>query len=161
MIWRLPFPLFRFVSVNILSKTLLAAGAVVALSSMQKAAASRNLNFFPSDIKRIRFEGIVPILTLGITIQNPNNVRMVIRSMVGNISANGIMVGNISTYRDTAINARSQAVMFLDVRLSLIGVVNDIVKAFKPGGIQQTVVIDAWVNVDNITVPMKMTYKVP
>lgn len=146
---------------NILSKAALVTGAIIALTALNKAAASGTLNFYPANIKSIGFDGITPVATLGLAIQNPSTQSFTINSLVGNLTANGILIGNVSSFTPVTVNASSQQVYYLSVRLSLLGIVNDLIKAFNGGGVSQTIEFKAYANVNNYTIPLTITYKVP
>jgi len=144
-----------------IAKAALAAGAVIALTAFQKANASGTLNFYPDSLRNIELDGITPVATFGLVIQNPSSQRFVVKSLAGNLTANGFRIGNVSSFTPIVINANSQVVYLLTVRLSLIGVVQDIINAFNGNGVQQTVRFNAWINVDNYSVPVDMSFKIP
>jgi len=154
------FALLNFMPVNLFTKSLLVGGAIVALSAFSKAQAGGSLNFYPAAIQHIRFDGITPVATFGLAVQNPTGSRFVIKSLVGNLYANSILIGNVSSFLPFTVSPNSQAVYPLTVRLSLLGVVADIVKAFNGQGWKQSVEFKATANVDNWMIPIKINYQV-
>lgn len=144
-----------------LAKAALVTGAVLALTALNKVYASGTLNFYPASVKDISFDGITPVVTLGLAIQNPSGQSFTVSSIVGNVTANGTLIGNVSSFNPIYVKANSQQVYYLNVRLSLLGIVNDIIKAFNGGGIGQQFVFSAYVNANNFTIPLTITYKVP
>lgn len=143
-------------------KLLLAAGAIVAFSAFQKVNASGSLNFYPASINQITFDGMTPVANIGLAIQNPSNQQFVIHSIAGNVYANDYLIGNVSSYINQTIKANSQAVYNLNIRFSILGIVNDIIRSFEnKSGINQILELQANINVDNFTIPLKVKYKVP
>lgn len=140
----------------------IAAGAYVAYKSViQPASAAGTLNFYPANAKSLRFDGLTPVITIGIAIQNPSNQTYTIKSLVGNIYANGYLIGNVSSFFQMAIKPTGETVYPITVRLSLIGIVQDIIAAFNGGGIQQEVELQANANVNNFIFPVKIKYHIP
>jgi hypothetical protein len=144
-----------------LANLALAAGAVVAYNAFNKASAAGSLNFYPSGARSLRFDGITPVITIGIAIQNPSNQYYSINSFVGNVSANGYLIGNVSSFGKMVVRPNAQTVYPITVRLSLLGVVNDIVNAIQGSGIQQQLDLSATANVNNFLVPVKLKYQLP
>lgn len=125
-----------------------------------KSAAAGTLNFYPESVRQIRFEGATPIMTVGLAVQNTSASKFVIKSIAGNLYANTYLVGNLSYFTPQAINPNSQSVILLDVRLGLLGIVQDIIRAFQFGNFQQDLIFKSFANVDNFQVPINITYKV-
>lgn len=144
-----------------IAKAALVTGAVIALTALNKVYASGTLNFYPASIKDISFDGITPVVTLGLAIQNPSGQSFTINSLVGNVTANGTLIGNVSSFNPVYVRANSQQIYYLNVRMSLLGIVNDIIKAFNGNGISQELKFSAYANVSNYTIPITITYKVP
>ena len=148
-------------NMNVLTSVLLTGGAIIAFNAMQKAQASGTLNFYPASVKNIRFDGITPVVTLGLAIQNPSNQRFTIKSFAGNLYANDILIGNVSSYVNTIVAPNSQTVYDLNIRLSILGIVNDIIEAFQGNGLRQELELQAWINVDSFVVPVNIKYSIP
>ena len=138
----------------------LAAGAVLAYSLFKKGSALSTLNFYPKGVKQVRFDGITPVVTLALAIQNTSGQNMVVRSFAGNLYANGYFLGNASSYTATAIRPNSETIFLINVRMSVIGVVQDIIKAFNAQGPAQALELDAKANVENYQIPIKIKYKI-
>ncbi len=139
---------------------LLGGAALVLYNLINKSAAGGTLNFYPDTVRNIRFEGATPIMTIGLAVQNTSGQKFVIRSIAGNLYSNNYLVGNLSYFLPQTIAANSQSSLFLDARLGLLGIVNDIIRAFQTGSIQQDVKLTAFANVDNFQVPIDITYKI-
>jgi hypothetical protein len=146
---------------NTLTTAAVAAGAIIALTAFSKAKAAGTLNFYPEGVRSLSFDGITPVISIGLVIQNPSSNSFQIKSLVGNLSANGFLIGNVSTYQPVTVRPNSQSVLVLNVRLSILGVVTDIINAFQGNGVQQIMNFKAWANVDNYSAPITITYKIP
>lgn len=144
-----------------LQTTVLVGGAIIALTAFQKFRSAGSLNFYPGSLKNIYLDGITPVATFGLVIQNPSSQSFTVKSLAGNLTANGFQIGNVSSYLPIEILANSQRTYNLTVRLSILGVVNDIISAFNGNGATQTIEFKAWANVDNLSVPITLKYKVP
>lgn len=106
-------------------------------------------------------DGFTPILRVNIGIQNPSNQQFVVRSIVGQLQANGENIGNVSTFQATVINPNSEAILPVYVRLNPIGIVTDIIALIQGGGgISQTIRLKGTANVNNTLAPIDVTYKI-
>lgn len=139
----------------------IAIAAVVFLgySLIRKSSALMNLVFHPQSIKNLRFEGATPILTMGLAVQNTSNQSFTLQSLAGEIYVNSYLVGNISTFVPQNINPNSETVLYIDARMSLLGIVNDIITAISNHTFAQTIVLEANANIDNLQAPIKLNYK--
>jgi hypothetical protein len=138
---------------------LVAAGAV-AFSLLNKANAAGTLNFYPLSVTGIQMDGSTPVMTLGIRVQNTSGSQYVMRSIAGNAYSNNYLVGNFSSFAQQSIPANYQATIYITIRLSLIGIVQDILNAFQYHNFTQTVTLQGYANVDNYQVPINLSYQV-
>lgn len=145
---------------NNTSTALLVAGGIVLYATLSKANALQTLNFYPAAVKDLKFDGATPVLTIGLAVQNTSNQKIVLRSFAGNLFANSYLIGNIGLFTPTEILPNKQSILWLNVRLSLIGIVQDILNAFNGNGISQTLVLSATANIDRWQVPVNIKYKV-
>lgn len=145
---------------NTVSKAVLATGALIALSALAKAQASGTLNFLPGQVHSISFDGVTPVMAFDLIIQNPSSKSFNIRSLVGNIIANDILIGNVAAYQTTYVRPNGNTVYRLAVRLNVLGIVNDLIRALSGSGFAQTVRFKASANVDNFMVPISINYKI-
>lgn len=135
------------------------AGLLVVGLLLQKKAAGA-LNYFINKVA-IAFEGITPVLRLDIVIQNPSNEGFVVRSITGDITSNGSVIGNASMFQTITISPNSQTLMPVFVRLSPLAVVSDLVSLITKGsGIPQTITFKGYVNANEIVSDINMTYKI-
>lgn len=139
---------------------MLIGGGLLAYNMLVKSRALGTMNFYPDKVRNIEFDGVTPVMTIGLVAQNTSNQQLVLRSIAGNLFCNNFLIGNVSSFTPVVIRPNSQGIIFLNVRLSLLGIVNDIVKAFQTGSFAQEVEMQAYANVDNFQIPVKIKYKI-
>jgi LEA14-like dessication related protein len=105
-------------------------------------------------------EGITPVLKFGLGVQNISNESLELKSLIGNVFCNDIEIGRVNLISPTKINASSETILILSVRLSLLGIVQDLIKAFKGGGWKKNIVFKAMANVDRWNIPINVSYTV-
>lgn len=137
-----------------------AAAALVAYNLFTKSQASGTLNFYPTKVSNIGFDGVTPVATIGLAAQNPSNQRFTLRAITGNLSANGYVIGNISQFLQQVIQPTSSSVIYFDVRLSLLSVVSDVIEAFQTNNYSQELRFEGWINVDGFLQKLDIKYKV-
>lgn len=142
---------------------LLIGGALYIYSLIKKTTAARTLVFLPGPVKGLYFDSFTPYITVGIIVQNTSNQNYTIQSLAGNVyaMANGEKwnIGNLSTFAPQQIFGNSQQTIFIDLRLSLIGIVGDILNLID-NGIEQEITFEGYANVDGIQVPLDFKYKI-
>lgn len=138
----------------------LTATGVILYTIFAKKTALGTINFYPASVQNIHFDGATPIMTIGLAAQNTSNQKFVIRSIAANLYANDYQVGNLSSFTQQIVNANSQNVLMLDIRMSLLSIVNDIIRAFQMGNFSQELKLQGYVNIDNYQVPLNITYKI-
>jgi LEA14-like dessication related protein len=107
----------------------------------------------------VHFDGATPVLTVGLVVENTSNQSMTIKSLVGNLYANGYNVGHLSAFDPQEITPNSQSVISIDIRMGLLGIVNDIIRAVQYGNFTQDLQLTGYANVDNLQVPIDEKYK--
>lgn len=138
----------------------LGIGGVIAYHFWEKSRAAKAMNFFPAGVQQIKFDGATPVITLALSAHNASSQEMTVNAVDLNLTANGTYVGNASSFVPQTILANSQTTVFVDIRLSLLSVVNDIIKAFQYGNFSQVIRLTGVANVDNIQVPIDMNFTV-
>lgn len=98
-------------------------------------------------------------MTLGLAVQNTSNQSFTVYSLAGEVFANDYLIGNIGNFSAQTIKPNSQAVMSITCRLSLIGIVTDIITAINNKTFNQVIELDMVANVDNLQVPIDVKYK--
>lgn len=138
----------------------LTAAGIIAYSLLRKSFGAGSLNFFPGKVHSLDFEGLTPVLTLGLGVQNTSNQSYTLQSFAGSLYSNGIYVGNLSTFDRKTVLPNSQQIIYVAARLQLIGIVNDIIRAFNNNNFSQEVEIKATTNIDGLQVPVKLKFNV-
>lgn len=91
--------------------------------------------------------------------QNTSNQSFTLQSLAGNIYANNILVGNVAMFDAVQIEANSQGNLRLRASLLLIGVLQTIIDALD-GIKKQKIDLVARANVDNLQLPIDITYEI-
>lgn len=133
---------------------------MLAYNAFAKGKALSTLNFYPKKVQGIRVDGVTPVVTFALAVQNTSGQNMVLRSFAGNLSANGYYIGNISSYNMVTIRPNSETILLINVRLSIIGVVTDIINAFNGGGPKQEIEMNAKANIENYQIPINLKFSV-
>lgn len=122
----------------------------------------RSAGFLEYVVKNVglSFPGATPILNVEIGIQNPSNTSFVVSAIAGTLYANGEPLSNISSFAEVNIPAKTQAIYPLDFRLSLLGIVSDIVKIFSSGGIAQQLEFKGTVNANGAAFPINLKFQI-
>lgn len=136
------------------------AAAIVAYLLFRKASGLGTLNFYPASVKSIDFNSGELIMTANINVQNTSNQHFTLNSLAGNLYANGYLVGNAALFTPVAIQPNSQTLLPVKIKLSAIGLVNDIIRAFEQNSFSQELELEANANVDQLQIPVKLKYKV-
>lgn len=137
-----------------------AGGLLIAYNLFAKKKAAGYLNFYPAKVQNIGFDGTTPVATIGLAAQNPSNQRFTIRAITGNLTANGYVIGNVSIFTNQVIEPTSSSIIYLDIRLSLLSVVGDVIQAFQTGNFTQEIEFKGAVNVDGILQAIDIKYQV-
>lgn len=80
--------------------------------------------------------------------------------MAGNLYTNSTYVGYVSNFSAIDIPPRSESVIPVAIRLSLLGIVSQLIEGLTNGSWTQDLELDLKTNVDNLVVPMTIKYKV-
>lgn len=137
----------------------IAVGGLLALSLLATRKAIGTLNFYVSAIKA-RFAGLTPILEIKIGIQNPSADQFDVNAFVGNVYANGELIGNVSQFEGKRIPPASQVDYTIEVRLQAIGIATDIFALLQQGsGNGITILFSGTVNANGAVIPLELTYK--
>lgn len=97
---------------------------------------------------------------MGLAVQNTSSGDFTMNSMTGNLYANDYFIGNVSSFTPVTIKANGETIVNLSVRMSLLGIVNDIINAFQNNSTTQELELSGTINVDNFQVPLNIKYKV-
>ena len=140
-----------------------AAGLFI-LNMLSRKAAAGTLNIYQGAVKGISWEGLTPVITVGIIVSNTSNQTFNINSLAGSMTTitNGknYVIGSASSFTRQSILPNSQTTVWIDVKLSIIGVVADIFNIIQYGNYEQALTFNGYVNVDGLQVPVNFNYKV-
>ena len=140
---------------------LLTGAGLVAYKAFSKTQSAGTLNFYPASVKNLQMDGVTPVLTLNLAIQNPSSQAYTVKAVVGSLYANGFLIGNVGSYTQKQVIATGQTIYPLIIRLSLLGIVQDIINAFSGNGAAQKVELNAYANVDDFNIPIKLLFNIP
>jgi hypothetical protein len=144
-----------------ITKTVLFGGAaILAYNLLTKGRALGSVNFLPGRIHSFAFDGMTPVLTVGVVAQNTSSQKFVIRSIAGSVYADGYLAGSVSYFQVSEVLPNSQSEIFVQIRFAPLGIVQDIINAFQTNDYQQEVIFKGYANVDNFQVPINNKYKV-
>lgn len=139
------------------SEVLLLAGAAgVGYWLWSKSKAAGNLVFSPGNVTNMAFEGATPVISFQIIAQNTSGTDLLLNSLAGNILSNGSLIGNVSNFFPTPIPANSSTPINLTASLQILGIVNDLIKAFQYNNIQQNLQLTGYANVNGIQAPINL-----
>lgn len=141
-------------------EALLLLGGFAMLYFGNKARAAGNLTFFPNRITSMAFEGINPVATLELLVQNTSNTNFTLYSLSGNVLVQSTLVGNVSYFSPVNIPGNSQAVVPLTIRLLSISLVDDIITTFQTGQFAKDMVFEGAVNANGVQVPLHLVFKI-
>lgn len=130
---------------------------LIALYFFKLKRTIEGLNYYVAGVD-LKFDNNTPVLRIDLGIQNPDENSFTIKSIVGNLYANGYPIGNVSSYNQALVPPAGNVIYSLYIRLSLINIVSDIVSIFTGGGIRQRIEFSGTVRIDNITAPLDFEY---
>lgn len=103
-------------------------------------------------------QGLTPVMTLSILVQNTSSQDFTLRSLGGTLTANGYVIGNLASFQTTVIRGNSEGVILVEVTMFALGVVYDIIQIFATGNSTQEIELRAYANVDNYQIPVNMKF---
>jgi len=143
-------------------KKILVVGAIglAAWYLLQQKKAIEILSYFIASVG-LSFEGVQPVLSLNVGVQNVSNSNFTLNSFVGTLTANGNVLGTASSFVPVYIAANSQSVFTLKIRLNLLGITADIVNILNgQTGLQQKIELKGYVNASGIVAPVDLNYEI-
>lgn len=145
---------------------LLSIAAFFGIKMFAKTGAAQRLQFFVQKVN-LRFQDFTPIVDIILGIQNPSGESLRIGSIVGELYINGNYAANISGFQLTDIKGLGTSFFPISARLSVSGVVNqivDLVNGVAGDGLtalaNQNLLFKGFVNAEGFTTPLNFTYKV-
>jgi hypothetical protein len=138
---------------------LLAGAAAVGYWLYRVSTAAGNLVFSPGTVTNMALD-VSPTLTFTVIAQNTSGTDLILNSIAGNITSNGSLIGNVSNFLQTPIPANSSATIPLTASLQILGIVNDLIKAFQFNNIQQAITLAGFANVNGVQAPINLSLTV-
>jgi LEA14-like dessication related protein len=141
---------------------LLALGAVglVAAVLWSKARAAGTLIFQPGRVQNLYFDGVSPVIQLSLVVQNTSSSGFTLESLAGNILSDGYIIGNFSNFQPIHINANSETVVPISIRLGMIGLVQDLITSFTTGDFTKRVTLQGFVNAGFVRAPINVSFEI-
>jgi hypothetical protein len=136
------------------------AALFVAYSLFRKSQAAGDLFYFPDKVYSFKFDGLTPVMVIGLRVQNTSNQRFNIYSFAANVTSNGYIVGNAYSFTPQSVAANSESIVLVTLRMFTISLVNDLINAFETKNFTQTITVKGQMNVDNLQVPVTLDYKI-
>lgn len=140
-----------------LKKTILwVIGGAAALYFLARFRFSQKANFI---LRSVRPGGtlLAPVVNIRMDVQNPTNQRIVIKSIVGNISVSGKFLASVSSFGDQVIAANSESTLNLTARPSALGVFNTLRQLITQPIPGTQIVFSGTANVDGVNVPVEQS----
>lgn len=111
-------------------------------------------------MRKFQWDGLTPVLIIGIGVQNTSNQSFTIRSFAGNIYSDDYYIGNISNFTPQQIPPNSQVIVQVIARLQLISIVNEVIEAVQYQNFKKEIEVKAMANVDGLQVPVNQKLSV-
>lgn len=144
------------------TKGLITTGIVafIAYSLIRRQIGAGTLSFFPDRINSLRFDGLSPMLTFSMRVQNTSNQNFQINSFSAAVTSNSYVIGQASFFNSQMIPANSERLLRVDVRLMPLGIVQDLIRAFNDRNFTFNINIRGFANVSRLQIPVDLNYKV-
>lgn len=138
----------------------LIGGGIIAYNVLVKGKALGSINFVSGGVHSLAMQGFNPILTVVVVAQNTSSQKFIVRSIAGNVTADGYLIGYVSYFGETEILPNSQKQILVPIVMSPLGIVQDIINAFQMNDSTQEIQFKGYANVDNFQVPIDNKYKI-
>lgn len=106
------------------------------------------------------FDAGAPIITFNLYAQNTSSADLILNSFAANLFANNTLIGNVSNFSQVVIPGNSSTLIPLTARLQIIGLANDIIRAFQTNSFTQDLQLTGNANVNGVQIPIDLTLKV-
>lgn len=134
--------------------------AVFGLVAFTQGRAASNLQFFPGRVTGFSIDGINPIATAELLIQNTSNVEFTINSLAASVYSSGTLIGNISDFTPDIVGPNTQYVYPVTIRFLSLSIIDQLINAFETGSIKRDLSIEGSVNANGQQWPLKLTYTI-
>jgi hypothetical protein len=138
----------------------LGGAGLLAYTVFRKVNALGHLVVLPGQIVSMDFVGGVPVLTITVIAQNTSNSDLLINSFAGNVYSNKTFIGNVSNFFPVAIPGNSSTPIRVEIQMQILGIVNDLIRAFQYGNFTQEIEVEGFANVSSFQLPVKLKFAV-
>ena len=131
-------------------------GGAAALYFLARFRFSQKASFI---LRSVRPGGtlLAPVVKIQMTVQNPTNQRILIKSIVGELSVAGKFLANVSNFCHQVIAANSESTQNLTARPSAIGVFNTLRQLITQPIPGTQIIFSGTANVDGVNVPVEQS----
>ena len=161
--WASLIPIKNLFTLTIAKPLALTGAALLLYALFSKGSQLGQLVFYPGKVRDIQMWPEIT-MQLELIIQNTNSDSLQINSIAGalysNESGTSTLIGNVSSFVPVRINGNTQGMILVAVRLKAISLVNEIIRAFQQNNFSKEIELDASANVDNLQLPVNLTFKV-
>lgn len=95
-----------------------------------------------------------PTLDVDISVQNPTNQSITIKSITGDLSVNNRYVANVSAFGDQEVQPNSENILKLVARPSAIGIIQSVIAIIRNKENKFTASFNGTANVNGLVVPI-------
>ena len=139
-------------------------GGVVVYNLISKGWALNDVNFIGAGVQSFKMQGATPVLTIGIMAQNTSGQQFNINSFTGDLfvvqDSKNTYIGNVSSFTPQVLLPNSQVNLTMQCRLSLLGIVNDLIQVIQYKNFNMQLKLSGVANVDNYRIPINTTFNV-
>lgn len=136
----------------------LVGAGVIVFGKLQAAGTANRLNYVFKRITADFQSAWIVQVNVDIEIQNPTSNSFVIKSMSGNLYLNDQYIGNASNFTATQIAGNAATNYRISVQLNTLSMPATVL-SFIDNFSGVTAKIDGTINVDDLAVPITLTYK--
>lgn len=139
-------------------------GGVVVYNLISKSWALNDINFLAGSVRNVTFDGVTPVAEIGLLAQNTSGQQFNVNSLTGDLfvvqDMKNIYIGNVSSFERQTIFPNSQVQLRMMCRLSILGIVNELIQVFQYKNYNMRLKLSGVVNVDNYRIPVNTTFNV-
>jgi hypothetical protein len=143
------------------SDALLVGGtALVVGTFLLKGRAFTRLNFVSARVVKFYFDGTTPVLQIAVRAQNTSSISLQVNSLTANLYAGAgqTYVGNVSFFGPAIISGNNVSEIYLDVRLSPIDLVNQLIQVVQYKNFGMGLTVDGFANVGGTQIAFKIPF---
>lgn len=136
------------------------AGAGIAWLLFGKARAAGTLIFLPGRVLSVGYDNGAATVKIELIVQNTSSGGITLESIAGNLYSGDTYIGNASSFVPQQILQNSQSSLVINIRLGLLGLVQDIFTAFNSGAFVRIIRFSGFANAGFVRVPVNVEFNV-